>query len=113
MSDDQLPYLLGYPASFCVTPDEARSNLWRMIEAEIPGWNGGPEVWARLLRMQLAKPNRTRKLNRYGARFSAVEWVWLMRSLLMDCERAISQSLPDSSGWSQSESRRSMEQLGG
>jgi len=90
--EDPLPYLLGFPASFCVTADEARGNILRMIEAEIPGWAGGPAVWAQRLREQLAKPNRTRKLNRYGAKFSAVEWVWVMRSLLMDCERKLAQS---------------------
>ncbi|MDE3011799.1 MAG: hypothetical protein KGI67_13015 [Pseudomonadota bacterium] len=89
MSDHHLAYLLGYPASFCVTPDEARSNILRMIEAEIPGWNGGAIAWAQALRERLARPNRTRQLNRYGARFSAVEWVWVMRSLLMDCERLV------------------------
>jgi hypothetical protein len=112
MSEDQLPYLLGYPASFCVTPDEARGNLWRMIEAEIPGWHGGPEVWSRMLRAQLVRPNRTRKLNRYGAHFSAMEWVWLMRTLLMDCERTISNALPRSSDWTQTEAPRHMKQLG-
>lgn len=87
MFDDHLPYLLGYPASFCRTPAEARANLLRMIEAGIPGWNDTPASWAAGLRAQLARPNRTRKLNRYGAAFSATEWVQLMRALLADCER--------------------------
>ncbi len=95
MPDDQLPYLLGYPASFCVTADEARGNILRMIEAEIPGWNGGPSVWAARLREQLGRPNRTRKLNRYGAKLNAVEWVWVMRSLLMDCERKLAMAGSD------------------
>jgi hypothetical protein len=89
MPNDLTPYLLGYPSSFCVSPGEARDNLRRMIEAEIPGWHGGPELWAERLGAQLALPNRTRKLNRYGARFTALEWVWLMRGLLRDCELAM------------------------
>ena len=89
MSDDPLPYLIAYPASFCESPEEARRNIWRMIEAGIPGWDVGHAAWVRMLERQLGLPNRTRKLNRHGARFSAGEWVWLMRSLLDDCEAAM------------------------
>lgn len=85
MHEDRLCYLLGYPASFCLTPEEARRNILRMIEAGIPGWDAGLVAWQDALRQQLARPNRTRKLNRHGARFRAGEWVWLMRSLLHDC----------------------------
>ena len=89
MSMHLVPYLLGYPASFCLTVREARDNLWRMIDAEIPGWHGGALLWRERLQFQLAIPGRTRKLNRYGAQFTAAEWVWLMRTLLANCESAI------------------------
>lgn len=89
MSMQHVTYLLAYPASFCETPEEARDNIWRMIKAEIPGWDGGPRIWRERLEFQLAIPNRTRKLNRHGAQFSAQQWVWLMQALHADCEREI------------------------
>jgi hypothetical protein len=88
MADEPLPFLMAYPASFCESPEEARLNILRMIEAGIPGWDAGHAAWADMLRRQLKRPNRTRKFNRHGARFSAAEWVWLMTSLLEDCESA-------------------------
>ena len=92
MAEEPLPFLMAYPASFCESPEEARLNILRMIEAGIPGWDAGHAAWAEMLRSQLKRPNRTRKFNRHGARFSAAEWVWLMTSLLADCESAIRHS---------------------
>ena len=89
MADEPLPFLMAYPASFCESPEEARLNILRMIEAGIPGWDAGHAAWADMLRRQLKRPNRTRKFNRHGTRFSAAEWVWLMTSLLEDCEAAV------------------------
>jgi hypothetical protein len=83
----ELARKLGYPCTFCKSPEDAAQNLWRLIMDRECGFCEGPAVWLDIVAEMLAEGFDRRSLNHPGCSFSDDWWrrtLGLLRDRLLN-----------------------------
>lgn len=66
---------VGYVSIFAGSVEPASDNLVRLIACGGCGFNEGVQFWCRALTVQLQTPVEPYDLNKFGADFTATQWV--------------------------------------